>query len=195
MWTASAGGQTRAIESYPVIDREHYLKLLASGHIYLSPTEFESFGFGLVEAARFGLAIVTSCGPGMEHIEELFQHENSALLVPTDASTEYRLASFEAHLRSLVEDREKLLRIRTCCLDLFQNGPLSIAKRDKKLLDYYSHMLNAAHQLKHSIRDVQNSTRMAQAKLGLVSHVLSDETCAALRSRHADTPRRVLVGG
>jgi glycosyltransferase involved in cell wall biosynthesis len=180
-----------SIEVHPVLDRGAYRDVLACGHIFLSPTEFESYGFGLVEAARFGLAIVTSRGPGMEHVEELFKQDQNALFVSTDDTS--RVDAYEASLRTLLDNPDTLARIRLTNLELFRSGPMSIERRDEKLLGYYGRMIVAAHRVKPSPRDVPSRILSLETELGLKSRVLSDRECQHLRSLQDSSARRVLV--
>src|SRR5205823_3389384 len=88
---------------HPLLDRSEYLKLLSRSHIFLSPTAWESYGFGLVEAASYGLAIVTRRGPGMEHIEELFREGKNALFVGPQATSSEYIDAYEQNVRFLLE--------------------------------------------------------------------------------------------
>src|SRR5581483_10842363 len=85
----------------PVEDRSSYLDRLAAAHVFVSPTEFEGYGMALVEAAAHGLALVTTFGPGMEHVAERFVDGVHGLFVSTSASLDERVAAVRDHVLRL----------------------------------------------------------------------------------------------
>ena len=131
------------VELVPVLPRSAYLEHLRRADIFLSPTPFESFGMGLVEAAAAGLAIVCSAGPGMEHIGELFAPGDNALLVSNAGSVAQRVTGFAAAVSGLIDNEPLLRRLATNNHALTSHGTLSVRQRDEQLRAVYAHA--AAH--------------------------------------------------
>lgn len=125
---------------HPILKRAAYLDLLRGAHIYLSPTESESYGFALLEAASHGLALVTSRGKGMEHIEEQFEDGKNALFVSTEATFADKLDAYEQRVRALIDDPGRLLSMSRHNIDLFRTGMLSLEAHDRKLSEHYARM-------------------------------------------------------
>ena len=69
-----------------VVPRQRVFDTLKAGHILFHPSQFESVGIVLLEAAASGMAIVVGTGRGMAHVDELFG-EGGALSVDRDRVT------------------------------------------------------------------------------------------------------------
>ena len=132
------------VELVPVLPRPAYLAQLRRADIFLSPTTFESFGMGLVEAAAAGLAIVCSAGPGMEHIGELFAPGDNALVVSNAGSVPQRVTGFASAVSGLLDNEPLLRRLTTNNHALTSHGKLSVRRRDDRLRAVYAHA--AAHR-------------------------------------------------
>jgi glycosyltransferase involved in cell wall biosynthesis len=163
------------ITFHPVLARPEYLKVLARGHIFLSPTEYESYGFGLVEAGSYGLAIVTRRGPGMEHIEELFQDGKNALFVSAQKTLAGQIEAYEQSVRSLLDGKRRLEDFYANNLELFRTGPLSLEVRDRKLLRYYGRMQEQLGRT--NVGGVAAQSASFARELGLESCFLNDSEC------------------
>jgi len=174
---------------HPVLDRSEYLKIVACGHIFLSPTEFEGYGFGLVEAASHGMVVVTSRGPGMGHIEELFQHGRHALLVSASETLSDKIEAYEQSVRLLLDGQDRLAAFYANNFELFHTGELSLQVRDRKLLGYYARMQEELERVNEGGQAAQSANA---GDLGLESSILSDSECQHLRQPRKE-PRRVLV--
>ena len=175
---------------HPVLDRPAYLKVLGRGHIFLSPTDFESYGFGMVEAASHGLAIVTQRGPGMEHIEELFEEGKNALFVSAQDTLAAKIEAFEQCVRFLLDSESRLGAFYANNLELFRTGRLSLEIRDRKLLGYYTRMQEKLGRADGGGVAAQSASFARE--LGLESCILTDSECQRLRPV-PKVPRRVLV--
>lgn len=127
----------------PLLPREDYLKLLTQAHIFFSPTSFESFGMALLEAAAAGLAIVTSCGDGMEHVSEMFEDGRHACLVPNELPREKKIHTYVSTLERLILDAGARREMGANGRWLVECGPFSLAARDRKLRAYYTRMVDA----------------------------------------------------
>jgi glycosyltransferase involved in cell wall biosynthesis len=132
------------IEVQPIMERGDYLNSLALADIFFSPTLFENFGMGLLEAAAFGAAMVTSCGPGMEHIEELFENRREALLVSNELSEEARVAAYVEAIGSLMRDPDLRRTIASNAHALVAHGRFSLARHHRYLAEAYSTTLDLA---------------------------------------------------
>ncbi|UQX04754.1 glycosyltransferase family 4 protein [Streptomyces sp. RerS4] len=127
------------VELVAPLPRSAYLEQLRRADIFLSPTSFESFGMGLVEAAAAGLAVVCSTGPGMEHIDELFTPGNNALFVSNAEPTAQRTAAFTAAVSGLIDDASLRRRLAVNNRALTTSGKLSLRQRDERLGTAYAH--------------------------------------------------------
>ncbi|KKT90195.1 MAG: Group 1 glycosyltransferase [Parcubacteria group bacterium GW2011_GWF2_45_11] len=127
----------------PAVEREKYLGILERSQIFFSPTTFESYGMALVEAACYGMAIITTNGYGMEHIEELFEKDCNAFMVPNEWPKERKVKEFVRLISLLIDNREKLRVMRENNCRLVKQGRLSLGIRDKKLLNFYEKIKKA----------------------------------------------------
>ncbi|MFG2343270.1 glycosyltransferase family 4 protein [Streptomyces phaeochromogenes] len=127
------------VELMPVLPRPAYLEQLRRADIFLSPTTFESFGMGLVEAAAAGLAIVCSTGPGMEHIGELFAPGDNALFVLNAGPVAQRAAGFTSAVSGLIDNESLRQRLAMNNHALTSRGRLSLQQRDERLGAVYAH--------------------------------------------------------
>jgi glycosyltransferase involved in cell wall biosynthesis len=181
----------REISYHPMLDRESFLELLARGHIFLSPTESESYGFGLVEAASCGLALVTSRGPLMRHIEELFQPDKNAVFISSGGTFESQVDAYEHAVRSLIADENRLRAFRTNNLELFRTGPLSIEAHHRKLLGYYDRMLD---RLGATSRGVPEQSAQFAQEFGLELKILGAAEWQRRRRLEGNDSKRFLIG-
>jgi glycosyltransferase involved in cell wall biosynthesis len=157
------------------------LELLASTDIFVAPTAFESFGMAVIEAAAHGAAIVTTSGPGMEHMDELFVHGENALLVPTDLIESEKPVVVAGHVRTLATNDELRRRLGAAARQLVEGGPLSVERRDRSLLECYS-------------RFAEVDPHGGRAEPDLSWWTLSEEAVATLYRRYTGgSPRRVIV--
>lgn len=136
----------RHVEFHGTIARDRYLELLGGVDIFLSPSEHESYGMGLVEAAAHGAALVTTRGRGMEHIEELFVDGEHALLTDNSLPCEARLASVLQHVRTLVAGPELRRRMQEANRKLVAEGRLALARRNRKLSASYARLAEPAER-------------------------------------------------
>jgi glycosyltransferase involved in cell wall biosynthesis len=125
------------VELVPLLPRSAYLDQLSQADIFLSPTTFESFGLGLVEAAAASLAIVCSAGPGVEHIGELFAPGDNALFVSNADPVAQRVAGYAAAVSDLIENESLRRRLAMNNQALTGHGKLSIRQRDERLSAVY----------------------------------------------------------
>ncbi|MDX3527850.1 glycosyltransferase family 4 protein [Streptomyces sp. ID05-39B] len=126
-------------ERMPLLPRPAYLEQLRRADVFLSPTSFESFGMGLVEAAAAGLAIVCSSGPGMEHIGELFASGENALFVSNTGPVTQRVAGFTSAASALIDNESLRRSLSTNNYALTSHGRLSLQQRDERLRAVYAH--------------------------------------------------------
>ncbi|MCW3815821.1 glycosyltransferase family 4 protein [Micromonospora sp. DR5-3] len=127
------------VELVATLPRPAYLEQLRRADIFLSPTSFESFGMGLVEAAAAGLAVVCSTGPGMEHIGELFTPGDHALFVSNAEPAAPRTAAFTEAASRLIDDASLRRRLAVNNRALTTSGRLSLRQRDERLGAAYAH--------------------------------------------------------
>jgi glycosyltransferase involved in cell wall biosynthesis len=127
-----------AVTIVPLQDRASHLAQLDAAHIFVAPTAFESYGMALVEAAAHGLALVTTRGTGMEHVEELFAERRNALFLDTEWPFERRVRAVRDAIVQLARDHELLASISEQNRELVKDGALSVARRDAALMRAYA---------------------------------------------------------
>jgi glycosyltransferase involved in cell wall biosynthesis len=125
------------VEVQPITERRGYLDRLADADIFFSPTLFEGFGIGLVEAAAAGAAIVTSCGPGMEHIGELFENRKEAILVSNALADEARVVSYVEAIGTLIRNPDLQRTLALNAYMLASHGRLSLERHNHDLAEIY----------------------------------------------------------
>jgi glycosyltransferase involved in cell wall biosynthesis len=105
---------------YSELPNEAVRELMKSSHIFVMPSIDETFGLVLVEAASAGCAVISS---STRAIPEIVNHGETGLLVEhevdgeglmvRDGEHEHRLREgLERHLRTLLEDPVRLMRMR-----------------------------------------------------------------------------------
>ncbi len=170
------------VEVRPTSERRDYLNRLASADIFFSPTLFENFGMGLIEAAAAGAAIVTSCGPGMEHIGELFENRKEAILVSNALADEARVTSYVAAIGLLIRNLEFRRTLAFNAYALASHGRFSLERHSQQL----SRIYDAAFNLVASTSTLAPPLRGGASSTGL-SHVLvwSEHMCHWTMRQHA----------
>ena len=128
------------VNIYPLMKREEYLKFLLDVDIFFSPTETESYGMALIEAARSGLALVTSEGKGMEHIKEIFTNRRNAFFCSSQGNIYVRSKNFIKVLCQLIDTPGLIKEICINNLKLFNGGILDIQYRNSFLQKKYEIM-------------------------------------------------------
>ena len=141
------------VEFYNTLPRKSYLNLLYGCDISFSPTEFESYGMAIVEAVCLGLAIVTSCGAGMEHIIELIENRKEGVLVDNSLSTSSKIQDYRNVLLQLINNPDDLMKMRWSSYLRARDGSLSIDKRNLRILHYYEKMAVWTGEISQSILD------------------------------------------
>jgi glycosyltransferase involved in cell wall biosynthesis len=174
-----ADPQLTHVEFHRTRARDRYRALLEDVDIFLSPSEHESYGMGLVEAAAHGAALVTTRGRGMEHVEELFVAGEHALLTDNALPREARLASVLRHVRTLVENPELRHRMQEANRKLVADGALALTRRNRKLSASYARL---AEPVEHRGKQTSFSARWSAAAMRL-----------SYRSYSGGVPSRVLV--
>jgi len=130
---------TARAEVVPVLTRTDYLDRVDRADIFLSPTDYESVGMALIEAAAAGCAIVCSAGPGMEHVSELLTDGEHALFVSNAHREARRTDEFTAAVSTLIGHPELRARLSAANRIHTDRGRLSLRQRDARLLETYRH--------------------------------------------------------
>jgi len=120
--------------------RSEWLGVLSRTDVLFSPTEEESFGMGFVEAAAHGAAVVTTTGPGMEHIGELLQGGRDSCLISLTLSPEARVRAFKEVLDHLADEPR---RARAMGRRGSEGAAAAVDRRDERLLHHYRRMWQA----------------------------------------------------
>jgi glycosyltransferase involved in cell wall biosynthesis len=122
------------------VDRGEFLDLLDRSDIFFSPTLFESYGVALAEAASAGVAVVTSRGPGMEHISEILGDTVRACTVSNALTPTARTRAYVEMLTALVVDEDARRALGAANRSLVRHGSLSVDRRDRALLSHYDRL-------------------------------------------------------
>ena len=134
---------TRRFASLPnaaghgAVSRADALRILASAHILFHPARYESFGMVYAEAMAAGLAIVSSSGSLMAHVEEFLSRER-AVLVPREGDDfERDVANFERALGRLLANRDAAATMAAAGYRYATKGALSVRRRSAALEKIY----------------------------------------------------------
>jgi glycosyltransferase involved in cell wall biosynthesis len=164
----------------PTSDRSAYLERLARSNIFFSPTLFESFGMGLVEAAAAETAIVTSNGPGMEQIDELFENGKDALFVSNALDEEARIHAYVDAVAKLICDQETRQALAANAFALASSGRLALSRHNQTMARVYD------EAVRFQSPDSEVCTKMEPTKRPIDSHHVlgwSERTCHWTRQR------------
>jgi glycosyltransferase involved in cell wall biosynthesis len=92
---------------------------------------------GLIEAAAAGAAIVTSCGPGMEHIGELFDDGKEAVLVSNALTDEARVIAYAEAIGMLIRNPDLRRTLAFNAHALASRGRFSLDRHHRQLAEIY----------------------------------------------------------
>ena len=129
-----------SVEICEPFQRSDYLQILDYIDVFFSPTVSESLGMGLIEAGAHGAAVVTTRGPGMEHIGELFADGRDAILIDLDLSANERVRQFVGAIELLIENPLIARQLGDRAKEMAAER---LAQRDQLLLDRYQAMAEA----------------------------------------------------
>ncbi len=165
------------------LPRSDWLDLLTQTDVLFSPTEMESFGMGFIEAAAHGAAIVTTTGPGMEHIGELLHDGRDSCLVSLMLPTDARVRAFVEVLTRLADEPARARAMGSRGRD---RAAAAVDRRDDRLLHHYHRMWSAgAHD---AVADAPHG------RDGLAfTSITTDELSAAYGRRFGGKARRIIV--
>ena len=123
----------------PRVARDLLFEILGQAHIFVCPSRHEALGITLLEALSFGLAVVTSTGPGMENVREIIHEGAGGLLVPKPArDADVSATRLVAAIVSLLDDSATYRAMADYNLSLVEDGDFSLEERDKTLRALYS---------------------------------------------------------
>jgi glycosyltransferase involved in cell wall biosynthesis len=167
------------------LGRSDWLDLLTQTDVLFSPTEMESFGMGFIEAAAHGAAIVTTTGPGMEHIGELLHDGRDGCLVSLMLPPDARVRAFVEVLTRLADEPARARAMGSRGRD---RAAAAVDRRDDRLLHHYHRMWAAG--ARGAVADAP------RGRDGLAfTSIATDELSAAYRSRMGGKAGRNIVIG
>jgi len=140
------------LEHYPARPRRTVLTLLCESHILFHPTERESVGMILLEAAAAGMAVVASQGRGTAHIPEIVNPAGLALVQRDSGSADGHKTGFESLLERLITNPSVASAMGRANHDWAVRGPTSLARRDRVLGEVYERALRRPAPRPLSIR-------------------------------------------
>ena len=135
---------TRAFDSlrnttfHGPLDRAAALGVLGSSHILFHPARYESFGMVYAEAMSGALAIVSSSGPEMAHIDEFLGRDGAVLVRRQNEDFARDQLMFEKALSGLLTDRSAAAGMANANYRCATSGVLSIRRRNSLLEKIYS---------------------------------------------------------
>jgi glycosyltransferase involved in cell wall biosynthesis len=136
------------IALHRLLERAEVLKCFSEAHILFHPSQFESVGLVLLEAAAAGLAVVVGTGLGMEHVREFFDDSRATLVDRGSGAIgiDDEEGRFQAGLRSLLAAPASARDMGLRNFDQSRHGTLSIAERDTRLVALYEAARDARHR-------------------------------------------------
>ncbi|HEX6627036.1 MAG TPA: glycosyltransferase family 4 protein, partial [Gemmatimonadaceae bacterium] len=114
------------------LTRGRALAVIAASHVLFHPARYESFGMVYAEAMAAGLAIVSSAGRQMEHVDQLLD-SGGARLVRRSDDFERDRAAFGRVLQRLLERRSEVEAMGAANYRCATNGVLSVRRRNASL--------------------------------------------------------------
>lgn len=129
-----------------LMPREHFLDLLASTDIFLSPTRYESFGAALAEAVANGCVLLATRGRSMSHLDELYEDGTHGLFVDGGATADRQVRELVRSIEGLVDDRPRMRRMQEANRRLAAVGPLSLRQRDRTIAAAYDRFLQVPRE-------------------------------------------------
>ena len=125
--------------AHGALPRADALRVLASAHILFHPARYESFGMVYAEAMAAGLAIVSSSGPQMAHVEEFLSRDRAVLVRREEDDFARDVATFERALGRLLANRDAAAAMATANHRYATSGALSVRRRSASLEAIYRH--------------------------------------------------------
>lgn len=126
--------------------RDEFMDLLAATDMFLSPTPYESYGSALAEAAANGCVLLSTKGPGMVHLDEIFEDGKHGSFVNAQ-SEDHQAAEFLSAIEALLTHPQRMRQMQNDNRNLAVSGPLSLSRRDRALTDSYERLRRVAHDL------------------------------------------------
>jgi glycosyltransferase involved in cell wall biosynthesis len=118
------------------LPRAKALGVIAASHVLFHPARYESFGMVYAEAMAAGLAIISSAGPQMEHVDELLD-TGGARLVRRSGDFDRDRVAFTRMLQQLLERRSDAAAMGAANYRWATSGALSIRRRNALLKKIY----------------------------------------------------------
>ena len=118
------------------LPRAKALAVIAASHVLIHPARYESFGMVYAEAMAAGLAIISSAGPQMEHVDELIGSAG-ALFVRRSGDFGRDRAGFSGKLQQLLEHRNDATAMGAANYRCATSGTLSLRRRNGLLEKIY----------------------------------------------------------
>ena len=119
------------------LPKNELLRLFESSHVIFHPSISESVGSVLLEAAAYGLAVVSAKGKEMAHLTEFFGHGGALLLDRESVPESEEEFLFETYLRRLLENPKEARNLGAFNYESATVGILSLARRDQILQARY----------------------------------------------------------
>ncbi len=178
--------------AHGVLPRADALRILASAHVLFHPARYESFGMVYAEAMAAGLAIVSSSGSLMAHVEEFLSRERAVLVRREGDDFERDVATFERALDRLLANRSAAAAMGAQNYRYATNGALSVRRRSASLEKIYRRAaaVPAEPMRIEDLGPVADSGRVVRRSAAAVAEDFEEFRRAVPRA-----PRSVLLGG
>jgi len=144
----------RYVQFYPILSHRAILSLFGRSHILLHCSKAESLGMVLIEAAAAGMAVVTSKGPHMRHIEELFEQDCALLLDRNKTKSDEEEEWFVKALESLIIEKSHAQKMGYRNYHVVHSGKFSIERRNKILSAIYLDTLEHPAPTRFSVQSI-----------------------------------------
>lgn len=141
VWVGPSPDEVRrslpSVEFRELMPRAQFMEVLAGTDIFLSPTRYESFGAALAEAAANSCVLLTTSGPGMQHIEEVFREGQHGYFVSSQQADDRQATEYVSKVGELLAHPQRMRQIQEANWALTTAGALSLPRRDTALGAYY----------------------------------------------------------
>ena len=123
------------------LSHENTLSVLNEAHILFHPSKFEGLGIIFLEAAAYGMAVITATGGAMGRVEELFDTDGAILVDRNNIAQSEEASAFENHLRHVLGNRSVAKSMAYNNFKLATVGKLSAERSRNILLKVYEDAL------------------------------------------------------
>ncbi|MDE1848522.1 MAG: glycosyltransferase family 4 protein [Nanoarchaeota archaeon] len=138
------------LEIHDLMPQKELFNLMESSDLFLYPGSYDTFGFSLLEAMRFGLPILTIVTPNSASRREIVTLGKTGEYIELDKNLsgtligDYEEKAIDELIKRaelLIKNRKKIDQMRKECLKEITSGRFSILRRNRQLRRIYDEAL------------------------------------------------------